>query len=408
MGIHFARKKLLVAIASGAIIGLTGCGGGGGGGSSSSDDGDNTAPPETTEPEETIAAYFEAINFDPETAEYTGAGVNLAVYDGGILIGHSEFPASRVSQYSGAFATEFSTIAPETEDSWKLIDVGEFVNDNHDTDEYADEDERSHGSLVTAIAAGETVGIAPGTTIFAYDLIYSTTTDGSGAITDIDPAGGGPDSFTAYLHIAEKGKTATSGSPNLDLDFANLSLTAAIRYETGIRDTSDHMTKMAVETETAIIASAGNSGLDLSEHWENPGLFEPMVNDSTLSETIIIVGATDQAGEAMRSDSNTPGSNSLWQDRFIVAPGTAIEGADYTDADKTTTASGTSMAAPLVTGASALVKEKYPQLTNRQVLQVLLDTASKTIPNYDVEIHGQGLLDVEAALNVDPSLYTNP
>lgn len=122
----------------------------------------------------------------------------------------------------------------------------------------------------------------------------------------------------------------------------------------------------------------------------------------------MIVGATDENGEAMRSDSNTPGSNALWQDRFIVAPGTAIEGADYTDAGETRTDSGRSMAAPLVTGAAALVKEKFPELTNRQVLQVLLDTASKSIPGYDVAIHGQGLLDVEAALSVDPYAYNNP
>jgi hypothetical protein len=37
-------------------------------------------------------------------------------------------------------------------------------------------------------------------------------------------------------------------------------------------------------------------------------------------------------------------------------------------------------------------------LTNAEVLQVLLDTADDSFASFEPALHGQGLLDVEAAL----------
>ena len=39
------------------------------------------------------------------------------------------------------------------------------------------------------------------------------------------------------------------------------------------------------------------------------------------------------------------------------------------------------------------------------MLQILLDTADSTFTGYDPELHGAGILDVEAALNVNPNDY---
>jgi hypothetical protein len=58
-----------------------------------------------------------------------------------------------------------------------------------------------------------------------------------------------------------------------------------------------------------------------------------------------------------------------------------------------------------VTGAAALVKGQFPTLSNAAVLQILLDTADSSFDGYDAAIHGQGMLDIEAALNINPTDY---
>ena len=59
---------------------------------------------------------------------------------------------------------------------------------------------------------------------------------------------------------------------------------------------------------------------------------------------------------------------------------------------------GTSFAAPLVTGALALLKQRYPTMGNHELVSRLLATATKTGRYANSGIYGQGLLNVDASL----------
>ena len=80
----------------------------------------------------------------------------------------------------------------------------------------------------------------------------------------------------------------------------------------------------------------------------------------------------------------------------IVAPGCAIiscanrEGAYQTK-------SGTSMSAPIVSGAAALLLSKYPDMKNVEVKLRLLMSADDM--GKDANIQGRGLLNIEKLLN---------
>lgn len=112
---------------------------------------------------------------------------------------------------------------------------------------------------------------------------------------------------------------------------------------------------------------------------------------------------------------NTPDTTpeEYWASGARSVPGpTAINGAKsgthdendfYTDNTGYVGMNGTSMAAPLVTGAVALLAEKYPWMTNRNLVTTILTTATEA-HNEPSPIYGRGLLDVNRAIN-GPAIF---
>lgn len=94
----------------------------------------------------------------------------------------------------------------------------------------------------------------------------------------------------------------------------------------------------------------------------------------------------------------------------VVAPGenivttavTYVENAEYT------THSGTSFAAPMVAAEAALLKAKYPTMTNRQIMDTIKQTADHN-PEYGGKL-GSGLINIYKALTepVFSSVVTTP
>ena len=129
------------------------------------------------------------------------------------------------------------------------------------------------------------------------------------------------------------------------------------------------------------VNAAGNEGLLL-----DPGNRKGIKN-------VIFVGATDQSGN-IASWSNKPGKH--YKHQFIVAPGDYISGGFAGADDAYGHMTGTSMAAPIVTGVVAILHQHWSHLKNNPVLTagILFDSAiDKGAPGVD-SVYGHGMLNV--------------
>jgi subtilisin family serine protease len=106
------------------------------------------------------------------------------------------------------------------------------------------------------------------------------------------------------------------------------------------------------------------------------------------------LGGTDATDEIAAFSAHGPALHSYALKPDLVAPGVEIgstwPGGAYADE------SGTSMAAPHVAGAAALLREAHPGWTAEQVAAALTGGAT-TLPGYDAVTQGAGRLDVAAA-----------
>ncbi len=161
----------------------------------------------------------------------------------------------------------------------------------------------------------------------------------------------------------------------------------------------------AVAKDTVFVIAAGNDGMTQTQNVE-------FQRNSDFG--LIVVGAVDPLG-GISSLSNKPGSVCLTdqgkcvgdnhlRDIFIVAPGELILMSDGNGG--VTRRSGTSFAAPLVSGAITLLHDRWPWLTEHpeETVRIILDSAQDLgAPGVD-DVYGVGLLDVEASqspLNFD-------
>jgi hypothetical protein len=155
----------------------------------------------------------------------------------------------------------------------------------------------------------------------------------------------------------------------------------------------------AAAKSSVIVAAAGNSGNSLSPAFPAAYATQPGIVGS-----MIAVGSVNSANR-ISSFSQTPGTGGCvasggvtrcLRDVFLVAPGEQIMSTQLNNSYAA--ASGTSMAAPHVSGAAALVIGASPFLTSQQVVDILLRSATDLgQPGADA-VYGRGLLNVKAAM----------
>ncbi len=154
--------------------------------------------------------------------------------------------------------------------------------------------------------------------------------------------------------------------------------------------------------DVSIVLAAGNDGVAQASD-------VTMTTQTDVISNLIFVGSVDpngnisafsnRPGQARICTSNNCASNVRLMDRFLVAPGELILTSDGNGG--TTRYSGTSFAAPIVSGAVALVQGRWAwwQQHPEVVADLLFATATDLgAPGVD-EVYGNGLLNIEAALS---------
>ena len=166
----------------------------------------------------------------------------------------------------------------------------------------------------------------------------------------------------------------------------------------------------AVDTRDAVVVTAaGNTGglsgcpaqaMASQLNWDSATV---AVSPAWYDDYVLAVGSVAPDG--------TPSSFSLagpWVD--VAAPGERMvslnpNGAGLTDAlpgfGRTMPISGTSYAAPVVSGLAALIRSRFPEMTARQVMARIETTARRPAGGPD-PVLGNGMIDVVAALGLPP------
>ena len=222
-----------------------------------------------------------------------------------------------------------------------------------------------HSTDMAIILVSPISGVAPDATLYNYQAFTgSTTSNGS-----CDSNGGRLNKVSALINQAvEDGAQIISVSQSVNESTNELKWAITNAITRGV----------------IIVAAAGN---------------EALPDDITaLGRYSGVVGVS-----AINSD-GTFASYSSWGDGVV----TAAFGGPYTTYDVNTgepvTVQGTSISAPLVAGMLALARQKWPDATTNQILQLLVHTGLN--PNHDWNKYtGYGAAALGSLVNQDPSQY---
>ena len=405
---------------------LLSCGGGGGGGSAPSPVISQTPTPPSAPPtlsyDELKAQYegyyeyqrqwgLDVVNASAAYARgATGLGVTIGITDSGLDNTHTEISLGRLS---GDSDLSYSNYTPNTR-------------------------QQRHGTMVASVAAGKQEksdtspmhGVAfEANVLFIaiqlaepdpdYDPVDIGTDDGSGTVTDAPDFTGIDNFFSSLFEVYNQ----------YDVDIVNNSYgysgniidytEAQVRY--AFPKTIAEMSQIGTpdSQKTIYVWAAGNAGgyADQGVDFSSPELLPGMAHYiPEIQGHSIAVASVDENG-SISSFSSRCG---VAQDYCISAPGGRITAAYPTSTSDTgiyigntnddnynsciqdnscfAVTSGTSFAAPFVSGGLAVIADYFEgQLGSKEIVDRLFSTANKEGVYSDKAIYGQGLMDLGAA-----------
>ena len=319
-----------------------------------------------------------------------GAGVGVAVIDSGITSWHDDLT------YNG------SSSAVRTKAGQRVVAFADFVNGRTST-----YDDNGHGSHVAGTIAGNgydtsgaRAGIAPEAHLIGLKVLDG---NGRGVISDV----------IAALEWAIANKNA------YNIRVANLSVGAAVT-ESYWTDPLTLAAKRAVDAGIVVVAAAGNLGKNKLGQSQYGGITAP-----GNAPWVITVGAYSHEGTLRRNDdvmaaysSRGPAAVDFEAKPDLVAPGTGVvslsdpsslfystkaasllKGTRATSYKPYLSLSGTSMAAPVVSGTIALMMQANPSLTPNMAKAILQYTAQRN-RRYNALTQGAGFLNTEGAVEL--------
>ncbi|EIL96632.1 autotransporter serine protease [Rhodanobacter thiooxydans LCS2] len=357
----------LVAMA----LGLSACGGGGNVKPSPpppSIPSSPPPPPSTSTNQPPLDAQLTLTNADAaHSLGYTGAGVTIGVVDSGIMRNHPAL-IGRVRQ--------------------ELIYVDPATNNT------AIDDVVGHGTWVSQIAAGRAFdkfpgGIAPGASLVSARIISDVTPkdDGSGqgnAVTAADAAFFAQTLNPALINAGVQVMNNSWGGIYWDTTNASINQAFAQAYE-----------PFVLQHGGLVVFAAGN------ESRSNPSDIAslPSLAPQLAPGWLVAVAVDSNHPTQLASYSNACGRAMNY---CLAAPGDVIVSDKAAVAGTSPTywvVSGTSFAAPEVSGVAALVWQAFPYFSNDLVRQTLLGTARDLgAPGPDTTF-GYGMLDAFKAVN---------
>ena len=409
-----------------ALFFLLSCGGGGGGASAPSPVISQTPTPPSTPPtlsyDELKAQYegyyeyqgqwgLDVVNASAAYARgATGLGITIGITDSGLDDTHTEISLGRLS---GDSDLSYSNYTPNTR-------------------------QQRHGTMVASVAAGKQEksdaspmhGVAfEANVLFIaiqlaepdpdYDPVDIGTDDGSGTVTDAPDFTGIDNFFSSLFEVYNQ----------YDVDIVNNSYgysgniidytEAQVRY--AFPKTIAEMSQIGTpdSQKTIYVWAAGNAGgyADQGVDFSSPELLPGMAHYiPEIQGHSIAVASVDENG-SISSFSSRCG---VAQDYCISAPGGRITAAYPTSTSDTgiyigntnddnynsciqdnscfAVTSGTSFAAPFVSGGLAVIADYFEgQLGSKEIVDRLFSTANKQGVYSDKAIYGQGLMDLGAA-----------
>jgi subtilisin family serine protease/TolB-like protein len=252
----------------------------------------------------------------------------------------------------------------------------------------------NHGSYVSSIISckslgksDDLIGIAPGAKILSlgalnWDAEKNTASGSTQAVLE------------ALAYAADQGAKVINMSLGGFGDKTMAKLTPKQLSQYNAHPIWDRLEREGI----LVVIAAGNSDTDIDEYPATPASL------SKMRSNIITVMAIDPAGlraRGYRKDAKDwkPYSNYGKQSVHIAAPGTAVLG--ISKPFDTSAYDGTSFAAPIVTGAAAVLWAKNPDWDYKQVKRAILESA-RPVKGLDNKCATGGMLDLEAALNWRP------